>query len=61
MEGHDTRTERLGIQELQCIDTHLLEDARSFSESKWKHQNAQFIHETLLEHGVSQLAYAILQ
>src|SRR6266498_3884394 len=39
----------------------MVEDARPFSISKWKHQNTQFIHKTVLEQGVRQLAHAILQ
>src|SRR5437588_857957 len=39
----------------------MLEDARPFSESKWKHENAQLIHKAMLEHCVRQLAHAILQ
>src|SRR5260221_2609378 len=39
----------------------MLEDSRPFAESKWKNENAHLVHKAMLEHGVRQLAHAILQ
>jgi hypothetical protein len=42
------------------MGTHVLKDARPFSKGKRKHDKAELIHKAVLEHGVSQLAHAIL-
>jgi hypothetical protein len=61
MESNDARSERLGVQKLESIDAHLLEDARPFSESKRIHKHAELIHKARFEHCVCQFAHAILQ
>ncbi len=43
------------------MDAHTLENARSCSESKWKHEKMDLIHEVMLEQRERQLAHAILQ
>src|SRR5512133_1501552 len=54
-------TKRLRIHEFQCIDAHMLENARPCPESKWKHEKVKLIHQASFQHRVRQLAHAILQ
>jgi hypothetical protein len=60
MEGDDTRTEGPGVQELQSMDAHMLEDTRPFSKNKRIYENTELIHKIMLEHCACQLAHAIL-
>src|SRR6266508_1311144 len=51
-ESYNPRTECLGMQELQSIHAHMLENARPFSESNRKHKTVKLIHQVMLEQRV---------